>query len=268
MRLRFWSYSMKSTIARTIAHRLGGLVILHQGSTYRWSPGDIVVNWGHGSVPDRYPVALNAPEAVSICCSKIRSYQHFAARRVPTCEWTTDAAVARSWFTAGHSVYARSRDSGARGQGISVIKAGEGGWDTQIANALATGDIRFFTKHIPNSREFRVYVVGDQITSVLEKRRRVGTTPDQFVRSHGDWVFARQHSAPVPPSLLSTSKEAVKALGLDFGGVDIVLDQSGNPVVLEVNSAPGLDAPTSQTEFVQGLARLIKERFNVDIQPT
>jgi glutathione synthase/RimK-type ligase-like ATP-grasp enzyme len=265
MRLRVWSYSMKSTVARAIAGRLGGLMIKHSGSTYRHNPGDIVINWGASQVPSRYPVSLNQPEAVAVCCSKIRSYKALAAQRVPTCEWTTDAAVARSWFTAGHSVYARTRDSGARGQGISVIQAG-GNWDEQLANASATGDIRFFTKHISNDREFRVYVVGDSITSVLEKRRREGTQASEYVRSHGNnWVFARSHRGPVPDSLLNASKAALKALGLDFGGVDIVLDRQGNPVVLEVNSAPGVDAPTAQTEFVQGLARLIKERFNVDL---
>lgn len=262
--LRFWTYSMKSTIARTIAHRLGGLVILHQGSQYRYTPGDIIVNWGASEVPSRYPVSLNQPEEVSVCCSKIRSYKAFAAQRVPTCEWTTDAAVARSWHTTGHSVYARSRDSGARGQGISVIQP-EMDWVACTTNALAAGDIRFFTKGIKNDREFRIYIVGDRITSVLEKRQRDGTNPSNLVRSHGDWVFARSLRAPIPDELLQTSKEAVKALGLDFGGVDIVLNTEGKPVVLEVNSAPGLAAPTAQTEFVYGLARLIKERFNVDV---
>lgn len=267
MTLRLWSYSMKSTIARTIAHRLGGLMIKHARSTYRYTPGDIIVNWGASSVPSAFPVSLNQPEAVSVCCSKIRSYTALAARGVPTCEWTTSAAVARSWSSSRHRVYARSRDSGARGQGISVIQPGMS-WDEQMANALATGDIRFFTKGIDNEREFRVYVVGGSITSVLEKRRREGTNPSGDVRSHGDWVFARTLRSPVPDSLLQYSKEAVNALGLDFGGVDICLDRaSGAPVVLEVNSAPGLDAPTSQTEFVEGLARLIKERFNVTIQP-
>jgi carbamoylphosphate synthase large subunit len=259
---------MNSTIARTIAHRLGGLLIKHQGSTYRRRPGDVILNWGASHVPSQYPVSLNQPEAVSVCCSKIRSYKAFDALGVPTCEWTTHAASARAWHNSGHLVYARTRDSGARGQGISVIQP-DTNWDDSIANALATGDIRFYTKGVDNEREFRVYVVGDSVTSVLEKRRRMGTNPDRHVRSHGDWVFARQHSAPIPPSLIATSKEALKALGLDFGGVDIVLTRRENrPVVLEVNSAPGLDAPTSQTEFVYGLAQLIKERFDVEIRPT
>jgi hypothetical protein len=264
---------MNSISVNTIKKALNGLLILKEGSRYQYADGDIIINWGCSEVPSRYPISLNQPNAVSVCCSKIRSYKAFAAHGVPTCEWTTQAVVARSWFNTGHPVYARSRDSGAQGQGISVIQPGTS-WDDQIANALAAGDIRFFTKRIDNEREFRVYVVGDSTTSVLEKRRRTGTSPSEFVRFHDDWIFARSLRGPVPDELLNVSKAAIKALGLDFGGVDIVLDSRNKPVVLEVNSAPGLATPSNSFEtaynystqqFCKALTKLIKERLNVDL---
>lgn len=36
------------------------------------------------------------------------------------------------------------------------------------------------------------------------------------------------------------AKQAVKALGLDFGAVDVLVKEDGTPYVLEVNSAPGI----------------------------
>jgi D-alanine-D-alanine ligase-like ATP-grasp enzyme len=40
------------------------------------------------------------------------------------------------------------------------------------------------------------------------------------------------------------SVEAVAALGLDFGAVDIIEDKEGNFYVLEINTAPGLEGHT------------------------
>jgi glutathione synthase/RimK-type ligase-like ATP-grasp enzyme len=49
--------------------------------------------------------------------------------------------------------------------------------------------------------------------------------------------------------------EAVDAMNLDFGAVDIIMDTDNNVFVLEVNSAPGL----GNTETLEVYAKAIED---------
>lgn len=79
------------------------------------------------------------------------------------------------------------------------------------------------------------------VVFLKEKKKRQGTDPDRYIRNHGDWVFCEQDLRPYPESVTEVSVKAVQVLGLDFGGVDVVLDKERREAhILEVNSAPGL----------------------------
>ena len=107
----------------------------------------------------------------------------------------------------------------------------------------------YFTEIVPCAREFRVHsFLGKSI--LLGERQPKITKHHPYIRtvSRGWDIQYPSMKASVDPigmdlrvKLRAIAHKAVKAVGYDFGGVDIGLTEAGKLVVFEVNSAPGLD---------------------------
>lgn len=76
---------------------------------------------------------------------------------------------------------------------------------------------------------------------MLQKRRQNGTDDPGVVRTEENgWVFCRQNVV-LPEKAAAECLKAAVALGLDFGGVDVLWNKpSGKATVLEINTAPGI----------------------------
>lgn len=91
---------------------------------------------------------------------------------------------------------------------------------------------------IDKKQEFRVYIVSGRVVTVAEK---VPHNPEQIA-----WNVAQGGRFDVVPwgnwnlDACRTSLEAFEYSGLDFGGVDVMVDKNGRPYVIEINSAPSL----------------------------
>jgi hypothetical protein len=116
----------------------------------------------------------------------------------------------------------------------------------------------YFVEYIPSSTEYRVWVFRDKNLGVYEKvlahpeKKRRGS----INRNHGQgWGF--QLRTGLPEAIREVAKKALKAVDLDFGGVDILKGDDGKYYVLEVNSAPGVEGEGRQC--VRKLAERIVE---------
>jgi hypothetical protein len=150
------------------------------------------------------------------------------------------------------------------GRNINHTRGTDIAFALQLSDCTAVSD--FFTQYIPTAREYRARVVGSECVRVSEK---VLTTPENYV----PWIRNYEHGFTFisPRTRLNEFQEslavaAVKAHGLDFGAVDLVVGDDGHTYVLEVNTAPAL-APRSAAAMVGGLARLIQERAGIEIEP-
>jgi hypothetical protein len=159
---------------------------------------------------------------------------------VPTVDFTTDRRDAEKWLADGSTVYGRTLLRSSAGAGINLYIAKEG--KKQVAPAP------LYTRFYKCDREVRVHVVRDQVVDFAEKRKQGGVenpSPERYwIRTHGNgWIYAREgaelHQQHKDAALLS-----VRALGLDFGAVDMRVRRDGTCAVLEVNSAPGITATT------------------------
>lgn len=235
-RTKYWIYPYGfSNTALSLVQGLNGRLIRREGSLYGYRTGDVVLNWGCSVRPVVLGGALvvNRPEQVRVATSKLATFRQLEASGVATLKWTCDPNAAKQFK---EKIVARDKDRGAQGEGITVYKRGED----------ITKSHLFFTEYYRKEREFRIHVFNGQVIFQQEKLKKngVGDDYDKYVRSHGrGWCFAFHHLTgnPVPEVVRSLAIQAVHALTLDFGAVDIGWNSKSEPVVFEVNTAPGLE---------------------------
>jgi hypothetical protein len=110
----------------------------------------------------------------------------------------------------------------------------------QIPALVASGS-EFFTPHIESIREYRVWVYRRRHLGSYEKILRRPEECRKLGRNHANgFDFSGIDHTDVPESLVEVASKAVEALNLDFGAVDILQTPSGQYVVVEVNTAPGV----------------------------
>jgi glutathione synthase/RimK-type ligase-like ATP-grasp enzyme len=200
-----------------------------------------LVNWGAGSIPARVGrdnlTILNPAEAVSLSGNKLRSFERFAEFpnvRIP--QWTTSQEEARSIIQEGGVIVCRTQLRGHSGEGIVLAETVE-----QLVDAP------LYVKYIKKQKEFRVHVGSGEVLDIQEKRRRQDYEGDANFKvrnHHTGWVYCRENIEE-PADLRQQALEAIAALGLDFGAVDLIYNARQNQsYVLEVNTAPGLEGTT------------------------
>ncbi len=85
-----------------------------------------------------------------------------------------------------------------------------------------------------NNEDYRLFVVGNQVVATM-KRKALGIEFRANVSKGGQGKMVQPTK-----KMKVLAMRAVKTLGLDYAGVDLVKDQKGRLYVVEVNSNPGL----------------------------
>ena len=108
-----------------------------------------------------------------------------------------------------------------------------------IENCLDNVD--YFIQFIPCRAEYRVHIFQDKVIRVSKKVPKEDEH-SKWIRSfEKGWKFIDLKSyIYLNPLVIEESKKAVSSLGLDFGGVDVILSDNRKAYVLEVNTGMGL----------------------------
>ena len=106
--------------------------------------------------------------------------------------------------------------------------------------------VSFFTRKLEILREFRFHVFkfGDVFKSI-RGGERVPRIPEHhpWVRSwDAGWKISYGNALEGAGKAREAAKKALEAVGYDFGAVDVGILRGGEPVVIEVNARPGLEA--------------------------
>jgi hypothetical protein len=100
---------------------------------------------------------------------------------------------------------------------------------------------KLWTRFIPNTKEYRVHVFGNEVLAVHRKVEGTG----EVKNTANGWKFKKV--TIYDPDIVAQTVASVKAIGLDFAAVDVIWDGE-KAWVLEANTAPGIYEMTWTTE--------------------
>lgn len=252
MTFKVYPYKQGSAGAKALAVALGGKVLKHVGSKYRPKAGDVVVNWGAGAPPVLAPATtLNRDVRVAQC--KLATFKTLKAAgvRIPQFKDNKQSFLEEGW-DEGHAypVVCRTKLRGHSGDGIVIAND---------ADELVEAPL--YTKYIKKKDEYRVHVFCDEVFFIQRKARKLDNEqPNWMVRNlAGGFVFVECPQHEVPDDVSHQARDAIAALGLDFGGVDVIWNEKeGKAYVLEINTACGLEERTAEkykkaiADFIEG----------------
>jgi hypothetical protein len=247
-------YGGKDETSRRIAHAYNkGFSLLTSDSEL---PSDaeeqVLVRWGnisHQKWDSIFRLVLNEAEAVGRNIDKLDALRMMRRKGISIPRFYETRDLKPDVFP----VLGR-RQAHARGRNIKLLK---GIRDFRRDNASD-----FWVEFIPALKEYRYHVFGSRIVRVSEKVQTPGA--HKWIRSfRRGWDFIEIKASF--PETTAEAVGAVKAIGLDWGAVDIILSEAGKPFVLEVNTGPRLNKEGRRI-WVKAIKRLIrekKERFSL-----
>jgi glutathione synthase/RimK-type ligase-like ATP-grasp enzyme len=210
----------------------------------------LIINWGCSSLA--YPQnshLINSPQAVALAINKLNCGLTLEEHSVRTVNFFSGKySDVRKKFP-DDIIVARHKLNGSCGDGIQIIRPDD---------PPPEKEAKAYCPYIRKSTEFRVHVAFGKVIHVTEKRKRVGAEPstdEKLVRNVGNvWVFCENDLScderKDRTQLEAISTQAIKALGLHFGAVDLLFSKKGEYVVCEVNTKPGVASTATLDAYV------------------
>lgn len=246
-KFRIYPYKQGSRSAKALAEALGGKVLKHDNSKYHPRAGDVVVNWGAGVLPRMAPATVLNPTTSAAAC-KLSSFQKFSEAGVNIPRFWTEKALIPA---DAYPVMCRTVLRGHSGAGIVVANTPEEIVPCQL-----------YTEYVKKKDEYRVHVLRGEAFFIQRKARKLDEeNPNWQIRNlAGGFVFAEADLADVPAQVIEQACASIPALGLDFGGVDVMWNEREQKAyVLEVNTACGLEDRTAE-RYKDAIVRAIPDR--------
>lgn len=176
---------------------------------------------------------VNRVEALLVALDKFKSTWLFARAGLPTPKTVVVqqlepalAAVARLGRVVVKPLY------GSLGQGIELL---DGRDRNRLEELLAQRGALYLQSLVEEvSADVRAFVVGCRVEAAVRRRLDAG----EFRSNHN--LGAEADEIELEPEIAQLAVKAVRAVGLDYGGVDLLITPSG-PLLIEVNGTPSFN---------------------------
>lgn len=242
-----------------------GLSILGKESSEYLPYGAIVLNYGRASLAHwhRHDLKyINHPNAVAKAGNKAICLELLTHAGIPCLKFKLNCEDCWSdWLDKGAGrVFCRTLLRGSKGDGIVVASCPED---------LVPAPL--YTLEYKKTHEYRVHVFNGEVIDKVQKKSMSKEkleefsleSPDRAVRNYKrGWVFAH-HNLLWADSIGQTAVQAVQTLGLTYGAVDLLAKwnlywgKCVDHVVCEINTAPGMSAPTTFTAYKKAIGNII-----------
>jgi len=237
-------------------------------------------------------IELNTIEAVRNSSSKLRMKNCFqnAEPSVKSADWYRSSNDNNMFLlqTKAEIIRVRLEDMplplvakslyGSRGQGNTLLNTTE-----EITSYLRSGvDLsnRIFERYYNYSREYRLHVDANGCFYTCRKMMKKDTPNENKWYRNDDncvWILENNEAFDKPTNwdnVVNESVKALKAVGLDFGAIDLRIqnstDRDGNKrqepefIIVEINSAPSFGEVTEQ-KYIEHIPVMLKNKYNESI---
>jgi len=130
---------------------------------------------------------------------------------------------------------------GTQGRGVVLAETRQAA--ESVIDAFRELDANFLVQqfiHEAGGADIRAFVIGDRVVAAMLRQAKEGEFRSNLHRGGSASIVK------LSPQERATAVRAAKTVGLNVAGVDIVRGQDG-PLVLEVNSSPGLEGIETAT---------------------
>lgn len=223
-------------------------IVEHSDTGIKWSRSDqyipeddMFIRWGCTCNLPGDPIVVNSAKAIHRVADK-RGFREILEEH---------ELCPKTWFNQEvpndvDNVILRTRTH-HQGKGLWVFDSKS--LDLSIKMRELGVDGFYVSEIIDKVAEYRVFVVQGRAICVAQK---TPGNPDDVawnVAKGGRFDNVRWNIWPLKAVRMSI--EAFSLSGLDFGGVDVMVDKEGECYVLEINSAPSLTSPYRQQCFAK-----------------
>lgn len=281
MPLKIWSHNPGSHTAVELASRLRCRVLAEPGRS-RWQPvpGAVIINYGNGEwngnmqPGDAYrglfhiinhPVYVQEFSNKLFCLNLLNALGENHQPRVITVPYTSNRDDALEMVRQGYDVVCRHKMNGHSGDGIEIVSYNQHRGNTYMP------DCQLYTQYVKKSVEHRIHMFQNADLSVdfiwQQKRRRYEcSTPDWAVRNYENGFIYAIDDVVKPANFEDIQQRLKRTVNLQFAAIDLITPNTTNtrevrnkgPMVLEVNTAPGLQSETLLNWYVDHFKRRVR----------
>ncbi len=187
---------------------------------------------------DRRTVVVNGSEAIALSRDRLRSLVALAGKGLPvprTVALHATAGLREAAELIGGFPAVVKLHHGTQGVGTMLVES-LAGLSALAETMWAMGHEILLQEYVRQTRvrDVRALVVGGRIVAAMERRASRGEFRANIHRG------GKAEPIVLPEAFARCAKKAARATGLEVAGVDMLTGGDG-PVLLEVNSSPGLE---------------------------